>query len=620
MNIRSIEQELEGCFIPVSDTNTEDELYRNRLEKSEIESDLNSNRNGCQDSDNSLSVSKNSIIKKYNSNPHLIYKKEKDVENNNFKNLNTKQGNNLNIRGDGQDQSSLRNKNYNQNNKKSSLIDVKSSIESNRGTKINKPIPRSKSKTKSQQINSIKDKDREFSNQNIHNDQSYQEHEIELLNKKLLENQKTQFQLRQDKILFEEENAVLKLEKEKLSSIKDSQLLTLNEKIMKLEIENSKLLELNEFSKKRLEESAPKVFKYDEVYEKYSKLSLENEKLLENNSTLNSLVQSLKKEKEELHSKFEIQRIETEALKNDKFYLSKESMTLHEKLQSANDKIKNLEEDIREMRKTNQSYLDRLTEKNLGIENSFEEKLRRELEDMKKKYENDKENLKKLFEELSDKRCTYLSEEKEEYKNKSIKYEKIIKDKDETIDFLNTEMRNLTKRTDEELSYLRIQVKIKSEDLERISNLYEENSNILKLLKLENESFKDKNDLLRCELIRKEADYRTELSEKNSQFNILKEKLASYDQMENELDKVILDSTIKINQDQDEELMGIIKDIPTSSKRRISQCLVLANKLKIQTIEIEKLRDMNKKLEEELKVTCDERDLYRNVAEKSKQP
>jgi hypothetical protein len=612
MNIRSIEQELEGCFIPVSDTNTEDELYRNRLEKSEIESDLNSNRNDCLDSDNSInmSVTKNSNINrenKYSSNPHLIYKKEVDnnLSNNNHHNI-KKESLNSN-----KDQKFSKNKNstLNHNNKRTtgSGIDVKSSIESNRLTKINKPIPRSKSKTKSHpvEINNLPD-------------QSSQQ-EIELLNKKLSETQKIQLQLRQDKIFFEEENAVLKLEKEKLTSIKDSQILTLNEKIMKLEIENNKLSELNNFSKKRLEESAPKVFKYDELYEKYSKLSLENEKLFENNSTLNSVIQTLKKEKEELHSKFEILRIETEALKNDKFYLSKESMSLNEKLQSANEKIKNFEEDIREMRKTNQSYLDKLTEKNLNVENSFEEKLRRELEDMKKKYENDKENLKKLFEELSEKRCSYLNEEKEEYKNKSIKYEKIIKDKDETIDFINTEMRNLTKRTDEELSYLRIQVKIKSEDLERMSNLYEENSNISKLLKIENESLKDKNDLLRSELIRKEADYRTELSEKNSQFNILKEKISSYEQIENELDKVIVDSAVNVN-DTDGGVLSIIKDIPTSSKRRISQCLVLANKLKIQTLEIEKLRDLNKKLEEELKVVSDERELFRNVAEKSKQP
>jgi hypothetical protein len=593
MNIRSIEQELEGCYIPVSDTNTEDELYRHRLEKSEIESDLNSNRNDCLDSDNSInmSVTKNSNINrenKYSSNPHLIYKKEVDNNPNNINHHNIKKES-LNSN---KDQNSSKNKNstLNHNNKRTtgSGIDVKSSIESNRLTKINKPIPRSKSKTKSHpvEINNLPD-------------QSSQQ-EIELLNKKLSETQKIQLQLRQDKIFFEEENAVLKLEKEKLISIKDSQILTLNEKIMKLEIENNKLSELNNFSKKRLEESAPKVFKYDELYEKYSKLSLENEKLFENNSTLNSVIQTLKKEKEELHSKFEILRIETEALKNDKFYLSKESMSLNEKLQSANEKIKNFEEDIREMRKTNQSYLDKLTEKNLNVENSFEEKLRRELEDMKKKYENDKENLKKLFEELSEKRCSYLNEEKEE-----------------TIDFINTEMRNLTKRTDEELSYLRIQVKIKSEDLERMSNLYEENSNILKLLKIENESLKDKNDLLRSELIRKEADYRTELSEKNSQFNILKEKISSYEQIENELDKVIVDSAVNVN---DGEVLSIIKDIPTSSKRRISQCLVLANKLKIQTLEIEKLRDLNKKLEEELKVVSDERELFRNVAEKSKQP
>ena len=36
--------------------------------------------------------------------------------------------------------------------------------------------------------------------------------------------------------------------------------------------------------------------------------------------------------------------------------------------------------------------------------------------------------------------------------------------------------------------------------------------------------------------------------------------------------------------------MAIVKDIPTANKRRISQCLILANKLKLSNIEIEKYK------------------------------
>ena len=122
-------------------------------------------------------------------------------------------------------------------------------------------------------------------------------------------------------------------------------------------------------------------------------------------------------------------------------------------------------------------------------------------------------------------------------------------------------------------------------------------------------------------MIKKEADYRTEISEYKSQLIMMKDKIANYEQIENELDKVIIDSAYLANEDdKSNEVMSIIKDIPTCSKRRISQCLVLANKLKLMTIELEKLKDLNKRLEDQVKSICDERDLFKSVAEKSKQP
>lgn len=583
----SVEAELdklEKCFISISETNTEDEIMKNRsvhADQSELESDA-SNRLATSMISEPSNVNSTRIQKNYN--PNLIFKAGNSLS----KETNTK---------------------------------VKTSFKKN---KSENNIPRSISKGPS--------KLRENSNSNNQNKlishfktenselRTQMQNEINVLNKKFTDIQKTHFQLRQEKVVLEDENAVLKLEKEKILSIKDNQISILNEKLMKLEIENGKLKEMNEFAKKRIDEHLPKVHSYDEINEKYKRLCNENEKLLENYSSLNNILQMTKKEKEDLNAKFELIRIENEALKNDKFYLSKESLALNEKLLTSNDKIKVLEEDIREMRKTNQKYIDKLTEKNLNIDNSYEEKLRRELEDMKKKYEDDKENLKKLFEELADKRCTYLTEEKEDLKSKNIKLERTVKDKEEAIDFLNTEMRSFSKRTDEELSFLRVQLKIKTEELDRVMNLYEENLNMIKILKNENESLKDKNDVIRSELIKKEADFRSEISECKAQLTMHKERIANYEQIENELDKVIVDSAVLADDDKSNDVINIIKDIPTSSKRRISQCLVLANKLKIMTIELEKLKDLNSKLENELRLTSEERDLFRNVADKSKQP
>ena len=89
----------------------------------------------------------------------------------------------------------------------------------------------------------------------------------------------------------------------------------------------------------------------------------------------------------------------------------------------------------------------------------------------------------------------------------------------------------------------------------------------------------------------------------------------SYENIENELDKAICD-----NPNENAEITNIIKDIPTSSKRRINQCLQLANKVKLLTIENEKLKDSNEKMVNTLTVMQDQIVIFKNVAEKVKQP
>jgi hypothetical protein len=434
----------------------------------------------------------------------------------------------------------------------------------------------------------------------------------------LNEVRKNTLTLRQKNLELEEENSVLTLEKEKLNTIKDSKIMTLEEKLNKLEIENNKLSEICSKNEQLLKDYIPKISSSNEIYEKYKRLTVENEKLMENSIVQNNLILVVKKEKEEILAKFELNRLEADAMRNSKLYLDKESMHLMEKLKDANDKVAALDADLRETKRVSNNYLDKLTEKNCNLDNAYEEKLKSELADMKHKYNKDLDSLKKLYEELSDKRCSYLQEERDDYKHKYIAHEKIVKDKSEANEFLHTELRVLRTKTEEEISYLKIQNKLKSEELDRIQNLHEENIGIIKLLKNENESFRDKTDILRTEIIKKEAEHKEEMSHYRAELNILKEKIANYEHIESELDKVIVESNTLGKEDQ--EVMNIIKDIPTSSKRRISQCLVLANKLKLNLIEIEKLKDFNKKLEGELRVLTDERDLYRGVADRSKQP
>lgn len=365
---------------------------------------------------------------------------------------------------------------------------------------------------------------------------------IEYLSSQLSELRRNYNSVREMKLHLEEENSFLKLEKEKLVKTKDYQIETLNETLSKTDLELKKILDINNKQNKKIDEYTPKVFNYDDLNEKYLKLIKENQIMAESQKSINDILQNLKKEKDEIIAKMDILKIESEAIKNDKFFLARENTGLSEKNKDLIDKIKLLDEEIRQIKKTNNDYIEKLTNKNVNIDNVYEEKLKNELFDMKKKYNEDMDNLKKLYDEISSKRCAYLQEERDDYKQKNIKLEKVIKDKEENLEFLNNELRGINKKTDEEISYLKIQLKIKSEELDRITNIYEENTNLMKLFKAENESLKDKVDVLRTELILKETSFKEELSEYKAQMISLKEKVANYEHIENELDKVIVES------------------------------------------------------------------------------
>ena len=423
------------------------------------------------------------------------------------------------------------------------------------------------------------------------------------------------YQLRGDNINLQEENSVLRLEKEKISKIKENEIALLNEKIVTLEQQNKKLAAINETNSKKIEEYSPKVWKYDELNEKYKKISKDNEELFNNNSTLNTIISDMKKTVTDKNSKNETLIVENESLKQDKLYLTKTNMINEDKIHSQADKIKTLEEEIKEIRKLNQSYIEKLTSKTLSMDDSYKTKINSEITQIKSKYEKDIQELKKQYDDIIEKKTSYLQEERDEYKEKCDKYEKVIKEKEDSINLVHGELRNFHTKSNEELSHLKLQLSIKIEELNTRNSQLEESNALKALLKNENDAIKEKNDLIRSELIKKESEMRNEISEYKAQNAILQEKIMSYENIENELDKAICE-----NPKENTEITNIIKDIPTSSKRRISQCLQLANKVKLLTIENEKLKDSNEKMVNTLTVMQDQIVIFKNVAEKVKQP
>lgn len=443
--------------------------------------------------------------------------------------------------------------------------------------------------------------------------------EVERLTNKIDDLKKKLFEEKKLKLDLQEELNYVKLEKEKMNKINSIEIEKTKERNISLEEQNKKLIIKNEDLQKKIDEYSPKSWQYDQVNEKYKKLVEEHRSLLNTNQTLNELLNENKNKKNEIDSDYQNIKLENKILSQNNEILKKNLLVNENKVSDQAEKIKDLENEIRDMRKMNQNYIEKLTDKNLNIDNTYKDKLNKDLDEMRNKYETDLFNLRKQYDDIADKKTSYLKEERDEYKSKCDKYEKMIKEKDESLNLVKNELYNLNTKTTEQVSYLKLQLNTKIEELNSLQLKYDEKLSGFNIIKNDNDSLTEKNILLRNEMIKIQSDYKAELAEYKAQISVLSEKLKSYDRMEDQLDNVINESP-DVGENDNQEIMHVLKDIPTSNKRRINQCLNLANKVKELSVENEKLRLINDKINNELREANDQCNIYKGVADQVKQP
>lgn len=118
-----------------------------------------------------------------------------------------------------------------------------------------------------------------------------------------------------------------------------------------------------------------------------------------------------------------------------------------------------------------------------------------------------------------------------------------------------------------------------------MTHLYEDNMILVKETKMENESLKAKIDVLKNEYYKLESTARQGNSDIKAELAVSKERLANYELIEKELDSAIMNIASDSAIDDDgtntigNALIQTITSAPTTSKRRIQQSLLLANRL-----------------------------------------
>jgi hypothetical protein len=183
--------------------------------------------------------------------------------------------------------------------------------------------------------------------------------EVERLTNKIDDLKKKLFEEKKLKLDLQEELNYVKLEKEKLSKINNIEIEKTQERNISLEEQNKKLIIKNEDLQKKLDEYSPKIWQYDQVNEKYKKLVEEHRSLLTTNQTLNELLNENKIKREDIDSDYQKIKLENKALSQNNESLKKDLEVNKNKVIDQDEKIKDLENEIRDMRKMNQNYIEK---------------------------------------------------------------------------------------------------------------------------------------------------------------------------------------------------------------------------------------------------------------------
>ena len=92
----------------------------------------------------------------------------------------------------------------------------------------------------------------------------------------------------------------------------------------------------------------------------------------------------------------------------------------------------------------------------------------------------------------------------------------------------------------------------------------------------------------------------------------------NYEQIESELDNVLSKNMIKST--NDEKLIKAMETLPMNKKKRISQCLILAQRLKEVINENNKLNNEIINLENEKNSFKEQKEIYENINQKTQEP
>jgi len=269
-------------------------------------------------------------------------------------------------------------------------------------------------------------------------------------------------------------------------------------------------------------------------------------------------------------------------LKQDKEYLQSQLNELIPRYKLLEEKHEHTYKQLDDVKHAREELYDKYLNSRDHYKQEYEEKLKRELDQLTSKTNIELDKIKDSSKELYDRENRNLREAKSSAVLEQERLAKSEKDVQMKYNELLGEFRQLQINADNKMSEVKNESKLKCFELDRIQLLYQEALNNVKQMTIQNDTMAKKIETLSKEYYTLKGLSEKRISELDGKTEELSSKLKIYEKLEEELDDVVMQAAELTNEGDSERVLfayGYGANIPSTAKRRMQQSVQLARRV-----------------------------------------
>ena len=308
-------------------------------------------------------------------------------------------------------------------------------------------------------------------------------------------------------------------------------------------------------------------------------------------------------------------------IQSERVNIINENMNLKEQNETLRNTNESYLKQINDLKKLNEALHNKLKQIDTKHLETYNKDLNKAIDSMKRKNDMNIKSEVNSIELLYKAKIEFLTEQNNDLTLKVKTLNDTITSKSKAYDTLSLETSKQINTLNEQISYLTLQLQIRNEQCNSLTTFNDSNNQIIKQMNNENEALHEKLKVLKEELLTQAENHMQKQTKTKALLSLSETQNKNYEQIESELDKVLCNTTlISTNDESSIKFIKALNEIPTNNKRRISQCLLLAQRIQELSTNIMKLNNEIKALQTELTKTNQERDMYMSLADKVQQP